>query len=188
MTRGTVGGLPSAHPLGELLPGVYLEDSLAQRFTEGLDTVLAPVFLTLDCLDAYLDPWLTPLDFLPWLASWVGIELDETWPEGRQRAMVVAAARLHADRGTHRGLVDYLQLLTGGEVELVESGGTRWSAEPGTPPPGTTTPQLRVIVRVSDPNAVNRVRLDRAVRDARPAHLPYQVQVMPLPLASASGS
>ncbi|MGH3889101.1 MAG: phage tail protein [Pseudonocardiaceae bacterium] len=181
MTRGTVGGLPSAHPLGELLPGVYLEDSLAQRFTEGLDTVLAPVFLTLDCLDAYLDPWLTPLDFLPWLASWVGIELDETWPEGRQRAMVAAAARLHADRGTHRGLVDYLQLLTGGEVELAESGGTRWSAEPGTPPPGTTTPQLRVIVRVSDPNAVDRVRLDRAVRDARPAHLPYQVQVLPHP-------
>ena len=180
MTRGTVPDLVSAHPLGELLPGVYLEDSLAQRFTEGLDTVLAPIFLTLDCLDAYLDPWLTPRDFLPWLASWVGLELDETWPESRQRAMVAAIARLHRDRGTHRGLVDYLQLLTGGEVELTESGGARWSAEPGTAPPGTPSPQLQVIVRVSDPNSVNRVRLDRAVRDARPAHLPYQVQVMPL--------
>ncbi len=180
MTRGTVDGLASAHPLGELLPGVYLEDSLAQRFTEGLDTVLAPVFVTLDCLDAYLDPRLTPPDFLPWLASWVGIELDETWPDGRQRAMVAAAARLHSDRGTHRGLVDYLKLLTGGEIELIESGGTRWSAEPGATPPGATTPGLQVIVRVSDPSSVNRARLDRAVRDARPAHLPYQVQVLPL--------
>lgn len=179
MTRGTVDGMASAHPLGELLPGVYLEDSLAQRFTEGLDTVLAPVFLTLDCLDAYLDPWLTPCDFLPWLASWLGIELDETWPDSRRRAMV-AAARLHSDRGTRGGLVDYLRLLTGGEVELTESGGTRWSAEPGASPPGTATPRLQVIVRVSDPNSVNRARLDRAVRDARPAHLPYQVQVMPL--------
>jgi phage tail-like protein len=184
MTRSTVDGLASAHPLGELLPGVYLEDSLAQRFTEGLDTVLAPVFVTLDCLDAYLDPWLTPRDFLPWLASWVGIELDETWPENRQRAMVAATARLHSDRGTYRGLVEYLQLLTGGEVELVESGGTRWSAEPGTSPPGATSPRLQVTVRVSDPNSVNRLRLDRAVRDARPAHLPYEVQVMPLTSAN----
>ena len=29
MARGAVDGLASAHPLGELLPGVYLEDSLA---------------------------------------------------------------------------------------------------------------------------------------------------------------
>ncbi len=184
MTRGTVDGLASGHPLGELLPGVYLEDSLTQRFTEGLDTVLAPVFVTLDCLDAHLDPWLTPPDFLPWLASWVGIELDETWPENRQRAMVAAAARLHRDRGTHRGLVEYLELLTGGEVELIESGGTRWSAEPGTAPPGAASPRLQVTVRVSDPNSVDRLKLDHAVRDARPAHLPYHVEV--LPLASAS--
>jgi phage tail-like protein len=180
MGRGTVDGLASAHPLGELLPGVYLEDSLAQRFTEGLDTVLAPAFVTLDCLDAYLDPLLTPSDFLPWLASWVDIELDETWPEGRQRALVAAAARLHRDRGTHRGLVEYVELLTGGEVELVESGGTEWSAEPGATPPGTTTPSLQVIVRVSDPNSVNQTRLERMVRNARPAHLPYQVVVLPL--------
>lgn len=185
MTRGTVAGLASVHPLGELLPGVYLEDPLAQRFTEGLDTVLAPVFLTLDCLDAYLDPWLTPRDFLPWLASWLGIELDETWPDARRRAMVATASGLHRDRGTHRGLVAYLRVLTGGEVELTESGGTRWSAEPGTAPPGMPTPQLQVTVRVSDPSTVNRARLEQAVRDARPAHLPYQVQV--LPLTSAGG-
>src|SRR5947209_19302414 len=147
MARGAVDGLASAHPLGELLPGVYLEDSLAQRFTEGLDIVLAPVFVTLDCLDAYLDPLLTPSDFLPWLASWVGIELDETWPEGRQRALVAAAARLHQDRGTHRGLVEYLELLTGGEVKLIESGGTEWSDEPGSAAPGATTPLLQGVVR-----------------------------------------
>jgi phage tail-like protein len=185
MSRGTVAGLASAHPLGELLPGVYLEDSLAQRFTEGLDTVLAPVFLTLDCLDAYLDPWLTPPDFLPWLASWVGIELDETWPDTRRRAIVAAASGLHRDRGTRRGLIAYLRVLTGGEVELTESGGTRWSAEPDAAPPGTATAQLQVTVRVSDPSSVNRARLDRAVCNARPAHLPYQVEV--LPLTSAGG-
>jgi phage tail-like protein len=180
MARGTVAGLPSAHPLGELLPGVYLEDSLTQRFTEGLDTVLAPAFLTLDCLEAYLDPWLTPPDFLPWLASWVGIELDEMWPLDRQRAMVAAASGLHRARGTHRGLVAYLQLLTGGEVELAESGGARWSTEPGTAPPGEAVPRLQITIRARDPSSINRDRLERAVRDACPAHLPYQIQVLPL--------
>jgi phage tail-like protein len=185
MTRGTDECLASAHPLGELLPGVYLEDPLAQRFTKGLDTVLAPVFLTLDCLEAYLDPRLTPLDFLPWLASWVDIELDETWPEDRQREVVAATGRLHRDRGTHRGLVDYLKLLTGGTVELIESGATLASADPAASPPGAATPGLQVIVRVDDPNSINLARLNRAVRDARPAHLPYQVQV--LPSASSEG-
>ena len=46
-------------PIGEQLPALYADDDFAQRFTAGLDTVLAPVFSTLDNLPAYLDPrWL----------------------------------------------------------------------------------------------------------------------------------
>lgn len=178
MTRGTVPGLPSPHPLGQLLPAVYLEDDFAQRFTAGLDEVLAPVLLTLDCLDSYLDPWLTPDDFLEWLASWVGVELDETWPPARRRALVTRAAWLHARRGTRAGLTEYLRLVTGLDVEVSESGGARWSTEPGAPPPGTYPPRLIVRVRTADPAGVDTARLERAVREARPAGLPYEIQVV----------
>ena len=177
MTRGTVDGLPSAHPIVDLLPGVYLEDDLARGFTRGLDTVLAPVFLTLDCLDAYVCPRLAPEDFLPWLASWVGTSLVEGWPVRRKREVVAGAVARHRDRGTRRGLRAHLELLTGGEVEIRDSGGTVWSDDPDVDPPGDPAPALHVVVRVDDPAAVNREWLSAAIRDARPAHLPFTVEV-----------
>lgn len=82
MNRAAVPGLPSRHPIGEQLPALYAEDDFAQRFTAGLDTVLAPVFATLDSLPSYFDPRLAPADFLSWLASWVG-GVDD--PGGRSR-------------------------------------------------------------------------------------------------------
>ncbi|NEC21477.1 phage tail protein, partial [Streptomyces parvus] len=88
MTRAAVPGLPSRYPIGELLPALYADDDLAQRFTAGLDTVLAPVLSTLDNLPAYVDPALAPADFLPWLASWVGVEADPAWPVELRRAVV----------------------------------------------------------------------------------------------------
>jgi phage tail-like protein len=178
MSRGTVDGLPSAHPMVDQLPGVYLEDDLARGFTRGLDTVLAPVFLTLDCLDAYVSPRLAPEDFLPWLASWVGISLVESWPAERKRRVVAGAVARHRDRGTKAGLRSYLELVTGGEVEVHESGGTLWSDDPAVEPPGDAVPGLRIVVHADDPATVDQLWLRRAVREARPAHLPFTVEVI----------
>jgi phage tail-like protein len=176
--RGSVRGLPSAHPLAMLLPSVLAEDEFVSRFAAGLDDVLAPAFLTLDCLDGYVDPWLTPRDFLPWLASWVGVHVDETWPPARVRALVANAVRMQQGRGTKRGLVAHLRLLTDGEVEVVESGGARWSVSPGAEPPGSASPRLVVVIRVADPEAVDRRGVERAVRDMSPAHLPVELRIL----------
>jgi len=176
--RGTVSGLPSAHPLALLLPGVFAEDPFVERFVAGLDDVLAPVFLTLDCLDSYLDPWLTPRDFLPWLASWVGVEVDEAWPPARTRAVVANAVRVQRWRGTSRGLASHLRLLTGGEVEITESGGALWSAQPGAEPPGQSSPGVSIVLRVADPATLDRGAVERAIREASPAHLPVELQVL----------
>ena len=62
------------------LPGLYQEDLLARPLTEAFDEVLAPVIGTIDNFSAYLDPALTPEDFLDWLAGWVGLLPDENWP------------------------------------------------------------------------------------------------------------
>ena len=59
---------------------MYQDDSFALGFTAALDEVLAPVFNSLDNLDSYLDPELSPEDFLDWLAGWLGLVLDEDWP------------------------------------------------------------------------------------------------------------
>ena len=75
--RADVPGLTSPHPFGLMLPGVYHGDAYTQAFCEALDTVLAPVLLTLDSIPAYFDPDLAPADFVEWLATWVGLEIDE---------------------------------------------------------------------------------------------------------------
>ena len=89
--RGLVEGLTTRCPLGRLLPMLYQDDDFALRFTSALDEVLAPALWALDDLDAYVDPGLAPPDFLEWLAAWLGIDLDQTWPEERRRTMLAGA-------------------------------------------------------------------------------------------------
>jgi phage tail-like protein len=177
MMRGTIDGLKTPYPIGELLPAVYQEDPFAMRFTAGFDDVLAPVIATLDCLEAYIDPWLTPEDFLDWLAGWVGMVLDETWPLDRRRAVTEHAVELFRKRGTPAGLREFVELFTGGEVQINETGGTAWSPMPGGDLPGEASPRLSVRVWVDDPESVSEPALDALVTSAKPAHVLHRVEV-----------
>ncbi|WDZ87026.1 phage tail protein [Micromonospora cathayae] len=169
------------YPIAGFLPALLQEDDLLVRWTEGLDEVLAPVVSTLDCLDAYLDPWLAPPDFLLWLGEWVGAYLDENWPVDRQRAMVAAAVATHRLRGTVPGLRELLELATGGEVEVVDSGGVSWSTRPDPSADPATEPdppaRLHVRVRATGPDPVPRHALTELIRAAVPAHVVTTLEV-----------
>lgn len=175
--RGSVDGLGSSLPIGTMLPAVFADDELALRFVGGLDDVLAPILNVLDCLDTYFDPALTPADFAQWLGTWVGAETDGTEPEARMRAAVAAAASLHRVRGTLRGLSEAVRLAFGVEPVITESGGAEWNARPLGPFPGTPRPHLHVALRLPDPAPADTHRLDSLVAAARPAHMPYTVEV-----------
>ncbi|WP_255948514.1 phage tail protein [Streptomyces odontomachi] len=175
--RGSIDGLGSSAPIGMMLPAVFADDELAQRFVAGLDEVIAPILNVLDCLPAYFDPALAPVDFTRWLTGWVGAETDGTEPEHRLRAAVAAAAYLHRVRGTRRGLSAAVWLAFGVEPEISESGGAAWSARPLGPFPGDPQPRLHVAISLPDPSPADQHRLDALVAAARPAHMPYSVQV-----------
>ena len=178
--RGTGDGPGSSHPLGASLPGVYAEDDLIQQFAGGLDAVLGPLINVLDCLPAYFRPSLAPPDFLDWIGGWVGAGTEPYGdPERIRRRAVAAATAGHRVRGTRRGLADAVELVFGVEPEITESGGAVWSARPLEAFPGDPRPWVRVRLRVPDPAAVDVRRLDAVVADACPAHLPYQVEVLP---------
>src|SRR5579875_802012 len=175
--RGSVAGLGTPYPIGGLMPAIYQEDEFTMRWTGGLDDVLAPVISALDCLGAYVDPLLAPADFLPWLAGWFGAVLDENWPPGRQREAIARSAELYRQRGTVAGLRALLELATGGEVEIADSGGTSWSPLPGTELPGEDAPRVAVRVTVSDPAQVDVAALDELLTTVKPAHVIHKLEV-----------
>jgi phage tail-like protein len=175
--RTGVAGLGSSAPLSAMLPAVFADDDLAQRFVAGLDEVLAPILNVLDCLDTYFDPALAPVDFTEWLGTWVGAETDGTEPESRLRDAVASAAALHRVRGTRRGLSEAVRLAFGVVPEIAESGGADWNARPLGPFPGAPRPHLHVTLRLPAPTTTDVHRLDSLVASARPAHMPYTVEV-----------
>jgi phage tail-like protein len=174
--------LPTRHPIGEQLPGVYAEDEFVQGFTGALDDVLSPVFATLDSFSAYLDPRLAPADFLDWLARWVALDVDESWTPAQRRELITKAVELHRWRGTRRGLAEHVMLLTGGVVEVTDSGGSSWSPTPDTAPPGEASPWVRVRVSVEQASeqtlAAMRSAVEAAVAAAKPAHVAHSVEVV----------
>lgn len=172
--RGTVPGLPTRYPLGRALPALYQEDDFAQRFLGGLDEVLAPVLSVLDCLDAYVDPRVAPLDLLRWVGSWIGVDVDPAWPAEKQRSVVRAAARVHAGRGTSAALTEWLLLVHGVHAEVLESGGVAVSEVPGGALPGDPEPLVRVRLKGATPEQVQAVR--PLVRAWCPAHALLEVE------------
>jgi phage tail-like protein len=176
--RGLVRTLISPHPLGEALPALFQEDGFTQRFMSAFDTMLAPIFATLDNLPSYLDPWLAPPDFLEWLGSWFGLALDDAWSVERRRALLANAFEFYRMRGTARGLKAQVETLTGGTAEIIDTGGVSTSATAGEALPGSPNFALMVRVAVDDPSTINTTRLDALVAAAKPAHVTHKVQVV----------
>jgi hypothetical protein len=112
------------------------------------------------------------------MAGWVGIELDEGWPIDRRRAVVATAVEMYRLRGTVAGLRANLQVLTGGSVEIADSGGVASSKSPDAPLPGEDSPRLAVRVSVPDPSNVPTDLVEAAVAAAKPAHVVHRVEVV----------
>jgi phage tail-like protein len=176
--RGAPDGLPTRLELLHGLPALY-HDDFTRRFTAAFDHCLAPIVATIDNLESYVDPWLAPPDFLHWLASWVAI--TDTLPDSlhRRRQFVASAATLYSRRGTINGIRELITLCTGSTPEIIDNGATRWSNEPGTPPPGSAEPIL--IIRLSDPADIDPHTLEAIITAATPAHLNSRIQIMPRP-------
>ncbi|QGH68606.1 phage tail protein [Pseudactinotalea sp. HY158] len=176
--RGRLPGVPSPFPLIERLPAVYQDDDFLRRFLAAFDESLAPLFLSLDGLGAYVDPELAPEDFLTWLATWVGIEVDAAWDVEQLRQVVAGAVRLHARRGTAAGLRAALGLLVDGEVVVTENGAAAWSTSFGADMPGDPVPRLHVRVTPRPGGSVRADRLEALVTELKPAHVPHTVEVV----------
>ena len=177
--RGTVPGLPSPLPLADALPGLLRADRFAENLCASLDEVLAPVLLSLDGFPAYLDLGTAPEDMVEWLAQWLGMTVDPNAAPTSQRLLLQAAGELHTRRGTRRGLELAVEAELGVPVQVVETGASAWSAEPGGELPGEAVPAVVVIAQPRGGQEVDIERLDALVGTIKPAHVQHRVQVAP---------
>lgn len=111
----------------QYLPAIF-EERREDAHTLDLGQFLLPFEAVFDefdavlaAIDRYFAPELAPAnDFLPWLASWVALTLDEEWEEDKRRRLISEAVELYRWRGTARGIKRYLALYTGWEESAFE--------------------------------------------------------------------
>jgi phage tail-like protein len=150
------------------LPAIYQESDFLGRFLCIFEALLAPDLEILENEFAYFDPRLAPPDFLPWLATWIDLALDENWPEKRRRALIYRGTELFQWRGTRRGLTEYLRLYAGVEPKIEE----HFTKAQGGPFHFTVT------LRVRDPRAVDEAQVRGIIEAEKPAHTDYTLRVV----------
>lgn len=104
----------------QFLPSIYADDVLMGRFLMLFESFWKPTSQKIDNIASYFDPNLTPPGFLPWLANWINLKLDERWPETKRRALLKMAAQLYRQRGTRAALQTYLEIYVGVRPQIIE--------------------------------------------------------------------
>ncbi len=129
----------SAHTLLKRLPAVFSRDpetaGFLARYLALPDGLLSDIELRARHRRALLDPASAPDEWLPWLAGFVGLVLDERWPGATRRAVLAEATWLFRFRGTVPGLTRLLELYLGRAPILLEQFRLRGPGEliPGHP-------------------------------------------------------
>jgi phage tail-like protein len=90
------------------LPLVYLNPGNRPEFLKRFVALFQGLFEDIEgevnSLERYFDPFSAPAEALPWLATWLAVDLEQGEPEARQRNSIAGAFRRYQRRGTIEGL------------------------------------------------------------------------------------
>jgi phage tail-like protein len=116
----------------QYLPAVFRADPVSAdflaRFLSIFDTMRNETSALISGMFHFFDPMATPAnrknqsgtDFLSWLASWLGMSLQNNWPVAKRRELVRQAHRLFKLRGTPAGLKLHIELYAGVKPQILE--------------------------------------------------------------------
>ncbi|HSB71326.1 MAG TPA: phage tail protein [Candidatus Methylomirabilis sp.] len=140
----------------EYLPAIYQdrEEPFLGQLLVPFEEVLTGFDALLSDLDRYFAPALTDREFLPWLADWVALVLDEEWDEPKRRRLIAEAVALYRERGTVGGLQRYLEIYTGLIPEIREC---RW--------PGGMQIGVASMIGGTSPEDASLAHIERVERD-----------------------
>lgn len=169
----------------QYLPIMYRQDPFLRRFLLIFESVMGPIDRLVENLPMYTEPEMAPAAFVPWLAHWVGVTLEASWPLERQRALVANAIEIYRWRGTRRGLKLHIRCYTGVEPVIQEyrggfvlgrESGLGWTTQLVS---GLANPLLFVVtVPVINPRQVDPHVLRTIIEEDKPAHTTYRLRVV----------
>jgi len=136
----------------DYLPSIFQDDPLLDRFLLPFQEVMDAFGDLLSGIDHLWSPALADPEFLPWLASWVALVMDEEWDEAKRRQLIGEAVELYRWRGTVKGLRRYLEIYTGLVPDIREwrwpggmQIGVRSMVGGWSPPPGASERISRIL-------------------------------------------
>lgn len=171
--RRGVPGLATPFPLADYTPAMLAEDPVVQQLLDALDEVLAPIISTLDCFDAYLDPYLAPIDFVRYLSSWLLVSQQSGLSEEAHRTALALAVQRSTWRGTKRGIEARLRSLLDVDAVVNDIGSVTTSRD-FTPPeswPVAPAPEVTISVPAARHLNVELVMVAEALQSVLPAHV-----------------
>ena len=153
------------------LPVGMLDADFFVRFVSIFQEIGSSLLEDADNIDYLADVSVTPEPLLRWLGSWIGTDtIDESLDEATKRRIVAGAATTLTWRGTVHGLARFLELTSGGPVE-VEDGGGVWRE--GEAPADTAW----VRMKVESTGWLAENDFVELVRDEVPAHVRAELYV-----------
>ena len=167
----------------EYLPALYSEDEFMGRFLKIFENILTPIDQMIGHVELYFDPKLAPEVFLPWLAAWVDMALDDEWPVERRRHLIGSVVALYQWRGTRRGLIEYLSIYTGAEpaitehlagFKLGEASRLGWNTILGDGHDHSFT----VTLEWDEDSSVDLDRVRAIIESEKPAHTAYDLRIV----------
>jgi phage tail-like protein len=110
----------ASHRLLRRLPAVFSngqeQAEFLHRFLATIDGVLYDLDIRSQCRDILVSPHGTPIEALDWLASFLGLVLDDRWAENARRQLVAEIAELYRRRGTTWALGRYIEIFLAGDA------------------------------------------------------------------------
>jgi len=143
---------------------VYRAAPFISRFLKIFESIWEPFEQRQDHIDMYFSPRTCPSSWLPWFASWFGLELDPSLSERRVRMLLANTIEIYRWRGTKFALTRVIEVCLGIRPVITES-----SSDPNV---------FRVRVRLpagEPPDFVPRLRA--LISAHKPAHTGYVIEV-----------
>jgi phage tail-like protein len=155
----------------QYLPPVLWEgdQDFIERFLHIFEDIFSDIEKKVDNIPQLFNPWTTPSHFLPWLASWMALELEPHWTEIQSRAFMRNIVSLYNQRGGQESLEKYLRIYVGSNVDIAE---LQQESSPH---------EFKIIINFPSFDILHRQKIVRRVRAIldreKPAHTYYNLHI-----------